>query len=454
MSAVAPIPVTPRGYNTIAFRADRCDGCGDCMSACAKTKFDSTEPARALLSIVGDAERGFELATCRQCGEPKCVMNCPAAALSKNPETGVIDWSQPKCVNCLLCTVGCAYAGISFDAQARHVVKCDLCDGDPACVTACPHDALQYRRAGELYARQGAREDLFVAGLAACQGCNSELMIRHGLRYLGSETVVAAPPGCIPGMGTVGYNGKTGAKVPIFHPLLTNTAAMLTGIKRYYNRVKRDVTVLALAGDGGTSDAGFHALSGAAERNEQILFVCVDNEGYMNTGMQSSGSTSYGSWTSTTPVGPAQQGKQNDGKNLARIMMMHNCEYVATANLAFIEDFFEKLEKAHAATRRGMAYLHIYAPCPTGWRFPSAATIEVCRKGVETNFFPLWEYTPTGGLQFNYDPDAPMPLRNYVNLMGKYRHLSDAQLTHLQGHVANEIAILKTFQRPAATGTA
>ena len=118
-------------------------------------------------------------------------------------------------------------------------------------------------------------------------------------------------------MGAVGYNGQTGSKFPVFHSLLTNTATMLAGVKMQYNRVGRDVLAMAIAGDGGTSDAGFQSVSGAAERNDPILFICVDNEGYMNTGMQSSGVTPYGSWTSTTPVGGADAGQAHRGEEPA-----------------------------------------------------------------------------------------------------------------------------------------
>ena len=437
-----------KSFNTIQFHASLCDGCGDCMTACAQAKSGTDNLAQSRIRILGDAKGGaYDLALCRQCGDPKCVMNCPSGALTKNGENGVIDWDWNKCVNCLLCTVGCSYAGITFEAEVGHVTKCDTCDGDPACVKACPHGALEYKTVSKIFNEYGDKEDLFVPGLSACQGCNSELLIRHTLRKVGSETVVAAPPGCIPGMGTVGYNGKTGCKVPIFHPLLTNTASMLAGLKKQYNRVGRDVTMLALAGDGGTADVGFQSLSGAAERNEQILFVCVDNEGYMNTGMQASGATSYGSWTSTTPVGPAMKGKGGEAKNLPVVMMMHNCSYVATASTAFLEDYYAKLEKAIEASKHGMAYLHVYAPCPSGWRFPSAMTTQVCRMQVLSNFVTLWEYEQDKGLRFTQPVDEPRPLEEYLKLIGKYKHLDEDQIAHIQESVTRKVVFLERFAR-------
>jgi phenylglyoxylate dehydrogenase beta subunit len=220
---------------------------------------------------------------------------------------------------------------------------------------------------------------------------------------------------------------------------------MLAGVKKYYNRIGREVTTMALAGDGGAADVGFQSLSGAAERNEQMLFICVDNEGYMNTGMQASGSTSYGSWTSTTPVGSAMKGKRSEQKNLAVIMMMHNCEYVATASLAFIEDYHDKLDKALRASKRGMAYLHIYSPCPSGWRFPAEQTIEVCRKSVETNFATLWECERGGDLEFTHPVDDPLPVDAYLRLSGKYRHLEKEQLALIQSQVNDRLKQLRRF---------
>jgi phenylglyoxylate dehydrogenase beta subunit len=436
----------PGAYATIAFDARHCDGCNACMVACAAIKARSDDIADSRIQIVRDTA-GFELAMCRQCGDPKCVQNCPAAALAKNEDTGVIDWDGSKCVDCLLCTAGCAYGGIVHNATAGHVVKCDMCGGDPACVKACAPGALRYVTTARIYNEVGNLEDLFVPGLAGCQGCNTELIMRHTLRRIGPDTVLATPPGCIPGMGSVGYNGLTGTKVPVFHPLLTNTASMLAGVKRRYKRLGREVNAVALAGDGGTSDVGFQSLSGAAERNEQILFICVDNEGYMNTGMQRSSCTPYGAWTSTTPVGERGHGKTQDAKNVPVLMMMHNCGYVATASTAFMEDLYAKLDRAIEASKHGFAYLHIYSPCTTGWRFPSQDNIEVARMAVQTNFVLLWEFDPAGGLRLTHPVDRPRPVREYLEVQGKYRHLSPEQITHIEAGVEKQVAFIRGMAR-------
>jgi len=440
-------------YATIAFDAAKCDGCGICMTACSTTKVGSGDTARSRIQIGGNAETGFELALCRQCGDPRCVSVCPAGALAKDAASGVIGWDATKCVDCLLCTVGCAYAGIALDAGSGHVAKCDMCAdsvaNSPACVPACPTGALTHITTARIYNEVGDWEDLFAPGLAGCQGCNTELLMRHTLRRAGPDTVLATPPGCVPGMGSVGFNGTTGTKVPVSHPLLTNTAAMLAGIKRQYERVGREVLAMAIAGDGGASDVGFQSLSGAAERNERILFMVVDNEGYMNTGMQRSSCTPYGAWTSTTPVGPAQHGKTQDAKNLPLLMVNHRCEYVATASTAYMEDLYDKLDKAIAASRRGFAYLHVYSPCTTGWRFPTDQNMEVARKAVETNFVTLWEYTPAGGVNFTRPVDAPLPVTDYLKAMGRFRHLSEDQISHIQSKVVENLAFVKQLARAA-----
>jgi len=438
-----------KAYQTISFDSKKCNGCNKCVEACAIVKSNSSDLVHSRIQILKDDQTGeYKTILCRQCADPQCVKTCPAKALSKNEETGVVEWDSTKCVGCLLCTLACPYAGISFNIKTNEVMKCDLCGGDPECVKACEPRALKFRNEATLYNKYGELEDLYVSGLSACLGCNAELLIRHTLRYLGPETVVATPPGCIGGVGGVGVNGKTGTKVPSFFPLLTNIASMLAGARRYYNRIGRDVTMLALAGDGGTVDVGFQSLSGAAERNEQMIYICIDNEGYMNTGVQRSGSTPYGSWTTTTPVGTVLRGKSSDAKPLPMIMIMHNCQYVATATMAYLDDYYRKLEKAYQASKKGMAYLHIFSPCQTGWRFPPNTLIEVERKAVETNMFPLWEYShEKRSLRFTYPVDNPLPVYEYLKLVGKYKHLDEAQINHIQETTNNNIELLHKYIR-------
>ena len=438
-----------KGYKTIAFYPEKCDGCNRCAEVCAEVKSGTKNLDQSRIRVeTGEKGGEFGLALCRQCGEPMCEMHCPSGALYKDEDTGVIHWIGEKCVGCQLCTLACPFGGITFSSVSEKVIKCDFCDGDPACVKACPLGALEVKRGADLYNKWGDLEDLFVPGISSCLGCNSELIMRHTLRRLGPNTVLATPPGCIAGVGSVGVNGITATKVPVFHPLLTNTASMLAGIKRYYNRIGRDVTMLALAGDGGTADVGFQSLSGAAERGEQMIYICIDNEGYMNTGVQRSGTTPYGAWTSTTPVGSVLRGKTRDAKPMPLLMVMHNCEYVATVSPAFMEDYYKKLDKAIEAAKRGFAYIHVFSPCPTGWRFPPEKLIEVARKGVETNMVPLWEYEYKEGLiRFTHHVEDPLPVQAFLSLIGKYRHLDDEQIVYIQGKADERIERLKMFTR-------
>jgi phenylglyoxylate dehydrogenase beta subunit len=165
----------------------------------------------------------------------------------------------------------------------------------------------------------------------------------------------------------------------------------------------------------------------------------------MNTGMQSSSSTTFGSWTSTTPVSDKMHGKGSDAKNMPLIMLMHNCSYVATASLSFIEDYYKKLDKALDASNTGLAYLHVYAPCPSGWRFPAAKTIDICRLMVESNFITLWEYSPDNGLVFTRSVDNPAPLETYLKAIGKYRHLGPDQIARIKEQTETNLENARRF---------
>jgi len=429
-------------FNQLAIYPEKCNNCLDCEKACALIKTGKKDATRSRIRTIKNLKEAYYgPVVCLQCNEPDCLNICPAGAIHKSPKTGIVSIDEKRCVHCLLCTLACPYCGIFYSPKDQKVIKCDLCDGNPECVKVCKPEALQYLRHAEIYKEWSSKEDFFSPGLSACMGCNSELIIRFSLRILGKNTILAAPPGCIAGFGAVGYSDSAGARVPIFHPLLSNTAAMLTGIKRYYRRIGREVHVAAFAGDGGTADVGFQALSGAVERGENIIYICVDNEGYMNTGIQRSGTTSYGAWTTTTPVGKTSRGKTRESKNLPMIMVMHGAPYVATASTAFLEDYAQKLKKA-MSVKDGVAYIHLFSPCPTGWRFPPEKTIEVTRVAVETNFFPLWEYE-RGKFRFTHSIENPKPVKEYTRLIGKYAHLDREQTKKIQRMAEKRLELLK-----------
>lgn len=297
------------------------------------------------------------------------------------------------------------------------------------------------------------REDMISPGISACVGCNVELTIRTVLKVLGPNTVLAIPPGCMGGVGVVGWDKMSGAKVPVFFPLLDNVASMLAGIRLGLKARGKEAHVVAFAGDGASVDAGFQALSGAAERGDKIIYICYDNEGYMNTGYQRSSSTSKGSWTSTTPISKeGSGGKPQHRKDFPMIMLMHDLPYVATASPAYIPDLVRKVEKA-MEVKEGIAYIHIYNPCLTGWGIKSDDSIAVSRLSVQSRFFPLWE-AQGRKLQFTVRVPKPVPVADYVRKIGKFRHLDEARVAELQAITDERYAFLEAMDKMGGAGDA
>ena len=286
-------------------------------------------------------------------------------------------------------------------------------------------------------------EDLVTPGMSACQGCGGELILRRLLQVCGKNTIIGIPPGCMAGAGVVGWNYANGLKIPVHIPLLDNTAAFMTGVSEMYQRKGRgDVNIVALAGDGATADCGFQSLSAAAERGEKMLYVCYDNEGYMNTGFQRSSTTSKGSRTSTTPTGSVHNGKEQQQKYVPLILSMHGVEYCATASPSHMPDLIAKMEKGLAASKGGFAYLHIFSPCPTGWVYDPSQGIDVARRAVRCNAFPLWEME-NGKYTLNVVNKDPIPVSDFVEGIGKFSKLTQADLDALQEGFDRRYALLQ-----------
>jgi pyruvate/2-oxoacid:ferredoxin oxidoreductase beta subunit len=226
--------------------------------------------------------------------------------------------------------------------------------------------------------------------------------------------------------------------------VMTGVASSATGLSRYFRRTGQDATVVCFTGDGCAMDIGFQPLSGAAERNEHIIYLTYDNEGYMNTGNQRSSATQKGAATTTTPMGKVGRGKPTASKNMPMIMLMHKPKYMATATLSHLEDFAKKLQKAKEAAKEGFVYLHVFSPCPVGWRIDSNMAIEVCRTAVRTNYFPLWE-AEDGKPKFTVEVAAPKPVTDLTKLMRKFAHLKEDGLAELQKQVDERYALLKTL---------
>lgn len=289
--------------------------------------------------------------------------------------------------------------------------------------------------------------DQVTPGMSACQGCGGELILRRVLQIAGDNTIIGIPPGCMAGAGVVGWNHANGLKIPVHIPLLDNTAAFLSGVSQMYQRKGRgDVNIIAFAGDGATADCGFQSLSAAAERGEKMLYICYDNEGYMNTGYQRSSTTTKGSRTSTTPIGKAVQGKLQQQKYVPLIMAMHNIEYCATASPSNMADLVAKVQKGLAASKRGFAYLHVFSPCPTGWAYDPGQSITVARKAVKCNLFPLWEMEE-GRLRLSDENKQPITIQAFVQGIGKFKALSDEDLADIQAMVDTRFAMLKQLSQ-------
>lgn len=264
-------------------------------------------------------------------------------------------------------------------------------------------------------------EDLLSHGTYACPGCTAELALRFALKILGKKAVVHTTSSC----GTLmacGMGDEHQTECSASRGLMNDVPAIMTGVKRYYERIGKEATVMAFLGDGATADVGFQALSGAAERGENLLYLCYDNEGYMNTGIQRSATTPHLSWTNTSPVGSARRGKKEIPKNMPLIMAFHGIPYVATASPAHLEDFAAKLKKAQSI-KHGMAYIHVLIPCVTGWRAPSNMGIELAKKAVQTNYFPLWE-AEDGQFRFTVNTKKPRPIDDFLEMTGRFKHMS------------------------------
>jgi len=285
------------------------------------------------------------------------------------------------------------------------------------------------------------KEEQFAGGVAWCAGCALELTARFVPKVLGNDIVLVGCPSC---SATVLYGQNIGAwhRLSYVSCLMTGVASTATGIARYYKKIGKTATIVCFTGDGCAADVGFQPLSGAAERNEHIIYITYDNEGYMNTGYQRSSTTPLGASTSTTPVGIASKGKPTPSKNMPLLVAMHGASYVATATLSHLEDFAKKLIKAKEKKDEGFVYIHVLAPCVMGWRIDSNSMIEVCRMAVRTNYFPLWE-AENGNFHLNYEMANPRPIQEFIKLVRKFAHMKEMDLNNFQQMVNQRYALVK-----------
>jgi pyruvate ferredoxin oxidoreductase beta subunit len=256
-----------------------------------------------------------------------------------------------------------------------------------------------------------ARE--FFFGHKACAGCGGSLAIRVALKVLGERTVAVLPAGC---MSAVGFNFPQLAFANnAFIAPFAATASVMTGIEAgLRRRGVKDVHVVGFAGDGGTADIGLQALSGAIDRGDNILYVCYDNEAYMNTGIQKSGLTPHGARTTTTP----HKGCRRPKKDMLAIAAANGAVYAASTSVGYLDDYTRKIK--HASGITGTKYIHVLAPCPTGWGVKTDETVEIAREAVDVGFWPLREYE-NGTWTTNRAPSHPQDLERHIKRQGRFK---------------------------------
>jgi pyruvate ferredoxin oxidoreductase beta subunit len=289
------------------------------------------------------------------------------------------------------------------------------------------------------------REENFAPGHRACVGCGEALAVRQACKALGRNAIVVSATGCMEVVSSP--FPETSWRLPWIHTLFENAAAVASGIEaglealvKKGKRPAQEIGVVAMAGDGGTSDIGLQALSGALERGHDFLYICFDNEAYMNTGIQRSSSTPYGASTTTAPAGKVSVGQVTWKKNMPAIAAAHNIPYVATACPSYPFDLMAKVKKG--VSKPGPAYIHILSVCPTGWRCAPDLTVRIGRLAVETGIFPLYEIE-NGEYRLSIDPPELRPVQDYFKLQGRFRHLSEDTIKKIQGRVSREYAGLK-----------
>ncbi len=298
-------------------------------------------------------------------------------------------------------------------------------------------------------ARLLPKEDFVECGHRACQGCGEVLAMRLVHKAMGRNTIACSATGCMEIISSP--YPETAWNIPWIHVAFENSAAVCSGVEAGYKALmrkgrypKRKINFVAYGGDGASADIGLQWISGAMERGHDMTYVCYDNEAYMNTGIQRSSATPFGAATTTSPAGKVVKGQQTWKKNMPEIMAAHNIPYVATVNPSYPFDLFTKVQKA--VNTPGPAYIHVYASCPTGWRMRPELAVQVGRLATETGVFPLYE-VENGKYKINYELDEFRPLRDYLKVQGRFRHLSDHVIDASEKRLRKEYKLLQAKVR-------
>ena len=276
------------------------------------------------------------------------------------------------------------------------------------------------------------KPELLAGGHAACSGCAGPIILRQVLYAAENPVVVGCATGCMEVSTTI--YPSTAWRVPFIHNAFENAAATVSGVETAYRalrkkgKITREINFIAFGGDGGTYDIGLQSLSGALERGHKMLYVCYDNEAYMNTGIQRSSATPHGAWTTTAPVGSVSTGKTQNRKNLTDIVIAHNPAYVAQASPHNFRDFMGKVQKA--LSMNGPSFINVLQPCHRGWRIKVEDSIRMAELAVECCFWPLfewqgWKYT------VNYKPKEKQPIEPWLKQQGRFAHLFSPANKHV-----------------------
>ena len=272
----------------------------------------------------------------------------------------------------------------------------------------------------KLNARTITNTELFY-GHKACGGCGESLAIRLAMKILGERTFAALPAGCMSAVSFI-YPNMAFTTNAIITPFAA-TGAVASGISAGLKALGiEDTNTVGFAGDGGTADIGLQALSGAIDRDDDIIYFCNDNEAYMNTGIQKSGLTPYGAKTTTTPAGKNLPGSITTKKNMFEIVAAHDITYAATASVGYLEDFMRKVQKAKET--KGTSYIHVFAPCPTGWGYEANLTIDLAKQAVDSGLWYLAEYE-NGEFTLNRNPKEFASVEKYLSAQSRFKHLTE-----------------------------
>lgn len=280
----------------------------------------------------------------------------------------------------------------------------------------------------------------FASGHRACSGCGAALAMRMILKAAGDDIIVANATGCVEVFSTP--YPQTAWKVPWIHSAFENAAAVASGVERALKHNGSDTKVLVIGGDGATFDIGFQALSSAIERGHDFLYICYDNNAYMNTGVQKSGATPLYAETMTSPYGKKIHGNQERQKQLPIIFATHGA-YVATANIAYPQDLAAKIKKG--LDFQGPAFIHLFTPCKLGWRHESNMTVKVAQLAFETGVTPLYEIE-NGVLKFNMKPGKLKPIGEFLKLQGRFKKMDDEEIKKTQEFINKNIKWLEEFE--------